>query len=203
MRTRWFLLLIGALMVVALFLFPLWWPLINRSPVSDALPGLADLPPAEREVVEAIALEDMAFAQALIEAGLADPIPAPEDEQDLPAMQGPEIYARGEFTEIDAVRRAVGTVTVYQEADGSWLIWLDGFQVRNGPQLHLFLSANPEPRVPEQVREGGLAFDWGPLKGTIGNQHYQLPAGFDMDAVSSVVIFSIPYQEVFSSAELF
>lgn len=200
MRIRWLLLLTGALIVAALFAFPLWWPLVNRSPVADALPGLTDLPQEEQKVIEAIAREDMAFAKALIDAGLAGPVPVPTAEQAPPAMQGPLLYASGEFTTIDAVRWARGTVLVYQLADQSWVIRLENFEVRPGPQLHLFLSANPEPRTPEQVREQGLGFDWGPLRGTVGSQNYALPAGFDMDAVRSVVIFCLPYQEVFSSA---
>ncbi len=203
MRTRWLILLLGGLGVVALFAFPAWWPLVNRSPVADALPGLTELPAEEQAVIEAIALEDMAFAEALITAGLADPVVVPEEEQALPAMQGPSLVRSGEFVTIDAVRWARGSVKVYQQADGSWLVRLEGFEVRNGPQLHLFLSANPAPRTPDEVREGGLGFDWGPLKGTLGSQNFALPAGFDMNAVKSVVIFSLPHQEVFSTAQLF
>ncbi len=203
MRTRWIVLLFGALLVAGLFAFPLWWPLLNRSPVADALPGLGDLPPDQQAVVEVIAGEDIAFAAALIESWRAGPDAVPEADQAMPEMQGPTLYKSGEFTQIDAVRYAEGTARVYQQADGSWMIRLEGFEVRNGPQLHLFLSAHPEPRTPEEVREGGLGLDWGPLKGSVGNQNFPLPAGFDMAAVRSVVIFSIPYQEVFSSAQLF
>lgn len=203
MRTRWIVLLFGALLVAGLFAFPLWWPLVNRSPVAASLPGLTELPADQQVVVEGIAREDIAFAAALIDTWLAGPVVVPEDEQAMPEMQGPTLYKAGEFTEIDAVRRAEGTAQVYQLADGSWMIRLEGFEVRNGPQLHLFLSAHPQPRAPEEVREGGLGLDWGPLKGSVGNQNFPLPAGFDMAAVRSVVIFSIPYQEVFSSAQLF
>ncbi len=202
MRTRWFVLVLGALVVAALFACPWWWPLVNRPLVGETLPGLADLPPAERPVIERLAAEDRAFAEALITAGLATPPVVPEAEQAMPVMQGPVLYATGEFTAIDAVRWARGTVAVYQQADGSWVVRLEDFQVRNGPQLHLFLSMHPEPRTPEDVREGGLGLDWGPLKGAVGSQNYHLPREFDMSEVGSVVIFSVTYQEVFSSAQL-
>jgi hypothetical protein len=188
MRIRWIILALGGLVIIGLFVFPLWWPLVNVSEVSSALPGLADLPQAEQDIIEQIAMDDMPFAQALIEAGLATAIPAPESEQTMPTLLSPTIFASGEFTEIDAVRRAEGTVTVYQQADGSWLIRFEGFQVRHIPQLHLFLSAHPDPRTPEEVRADGLGLDWGPLKGEVGNQNYPMPAGFDMSAVQSVVI---------------
>ncbi len=202
MRTRWFFLMIGAFIVLLLFAFPVWWPLVNKAAVNQELPGLADLPPEEQPVIEQIAAEDRALADALIAAGLADPTIVPEVDQAMPEMQGPEVYATGEFTEIDAVRWARGTVTVYQLADGSWVIRLEDFEVRNGPQLHLFLSAHPAPRTTEELRQDNLAFDWGPLQGTVGSQNYRLPAEFDMGMVHSVVIFSLPYQEIFSSAEL-
>ena len=120
----------------------------------------------------------------------------------MPTMLSPTIFASGEFTELDAVRKAEGTVTVYQQADGSWLIRFEGFQVRHIPQLHLFLSAHPDPRTPEEVRAEGLGLDWGPLKGEAGNQNYPMPAGFDMSAVQSVVIYALPYGEVISTAPL-
>ncbi len=189
-------------MVLGLFAFPLWWPLVNTPPPGETLPGLDALPPEEQPVIEQIAAEDRAFAEALIATGLMGPAPVPEDEQAMPQMQGATVYATGTFTQVDAVRRARGTVTVYQEIDGSWVIRFEEFEVRNGPQLHVFLSAHPEPRTPEEVRVEGLGFDWGPLKGTVGDQHYRLPPEFDMGAVQSVVIFSLPFQEVFSSAEL-
>jgi hypothetical protein len=202
MRLRWIILSIGAVLVGLLFAFPLWWPLINVSPVAGALPGLSDLPPAEQDVIELVALENLPYAQALVATGLAEPVPAPESEQPMPALQSPTIYATGDFVAIDAVRRASGTVTVYQQADGNWLIRLENFEVRNGPQLHLFLSAHAEPRTAEEVRAEGLGLDWGPLKGTAGNQNYAMPAGFNMGSVRSVVIFALPYGDVFSTATL-
>lgn len=202
MRVRWIILTLGGLVILGLFAFPLWWPLVNVSPVSSALPGLADLPLAERDVVEQIAVDNLPFARAVIDAGLVTPAPAPESEEAMPELLSPTIYASGDFTEIDAIRRAEGAVTVYQQADGSWLIRFEGFQVRPIPQLHLFLSAHPDPRTPEEVRAEGLGLDWGPLKGDVGNQNYPMPAGFDMSAVQSVVIYALPYGEVISTAPL-
>jgi hypothetical protein len=202
MRIRWIILGLGGLIIIGLFAFPLWWPVVNVSPVSSALPGLSALPAAEQAIIEQIAMEDMPFAQVLIEFAQATPVPAPESEEVMPTFLSPTIFASGDFTEIDAVRRAEGTVTVYQQADGSWLIRLEGFQVRHVPQLHLFLSAHEDPRTPEEVRANGLGLDWGPLKGEEGNQNYPMPAGFDMSAVQSVVIYALPYGEVISTAPL-
>ncbi|MBN1965834.1 MAG: DM13 domain-containing protein [Anaerolineae bacterium] len=202
MRTRWFFLGVGAIGVIVLFAFPLWWPLVNTAPAELTLPGLTDLPLEEQPVIESIAREDRAYAEALIATGLAEPSIVPMADQEMPQMLAPDLYATGEFTMIDAVRRASGTVMIYRQADGSWLLRLEDFEVRNGPQLHLVLSAHPEPRTPEEVREAGLGLDWGPLRGEVGSQNFQLPASFDMDQVQSVVIYAVMYQEVFSSAQL-
>lgn len=202
MRTRWLILGVGAGLVAILFTFPFWWPIINHAVVVEVLPGLLELPLDEQSVIEAIAAEDRAFAEALIATGLAAPIVVPESDQAMPAMQGPVVYATGEFEVIDAVRWATGTVTIYEESNGSWVIRLENFEVRNGPQLHLYFSMHEAPRTLDQLREGGLSLDWGPLQGTIGNQTYRLPAGTDMGQIQSIVIFSVTYQEIFSTAQL-
>lgn len=209
MQTRWFLLGVGALLVVALFAFPVWWPFVNRSPVSDALPGLLDLPLAEQEVVAEIAQENMAFAEALIAVGLEEPSVVPLEDQALPLMQGASTYATGTFTTIDAVRQAEGTVTVYEVigeggTQSSYVIRLENFVVRNGPDLHVYLSAHPQPLTLEELQlNRDYYIDLGLLQGMVGSQNYELAAGFDMNEVQSVVIFSLEYQEVFSSAQLF
>lgn len=202
MRTRWFFLALGGMIIIGLFLFPLWWPVVNVTPQRFVLPGLEDLPPEEQAVIETIAREDVMFAEALVATGLAEPRIVPLVDQEMPPLLSPALYASGEFVALDAVRWATGSALVYQEADGAWLIRLEDFEVRNGPQLHLVLSAHPAPRTPEEVREAGLGLDWGPLRGEVGSQNFRLPAEFDMSQVQSVVIYSVMHQEVFSSAQL-
>ncbi len=202
MRLRWIALSLGGLVIVVLFAFPLWWPALNRRVEEEAFPGLSQLSAEERAAIQAIALENRALAQACIDAALAGPVVVPEADQAMPLMQGPTVYAVGEFTTIDAVRRASGEVTLYQQADGSWVLRFEDFEAHSGPQLHVFLSAHPQPRTPEQLREQALGLDLGPLQGTVGAQNYLLPAEIDMSFVRSVVIYSVSYQTVFSSAQL-
>lgn len=203
MRIRGAIILLGALIVITLFVFPFWWPMVNRSPISQALPQLDQLPAEEQAVIEEIAARDMALAEALISSGLAQPEPLPLEDQAMGDLQGPTLVSQGSFDERDAVHRAVGDVLVYQLADGSWFIRLENFEVRNGPQLHLFLSAHERPMNATELRENGLGFDWGALKAPIGSQNYVLPAGFDMASVQSIVIVALPYMDIFSSAQLF
>lgn len=203
MRTRWLLLVAGAGIVAVLMVFPLWWPLVNNVVVDEAFPGLEELDPDEQDVIERMAQEDMEMALAFLEAGLADPIPAPDAEQDMPEMMGPEVYAVGDFVEIDPVYWAQGTATLYQLADGSAVLRFEEFSARNGPDLHVLLSANPDPRTRDEIYVFPLAgFSLGRLKGNIGNQNYAIPSELDLDQVQSVVIFCQQFDVVFSVASL-
>lgn len=203
MRTRWVLLGIGALGVLVLFLFPAWWPLINNSSGQVAMPGLLDLPPAERDIIEEMARTDSAMAQAFIAAGLAEPVNAPEDEETMSSAQSPEEYSNGRFSELDAVHWARGTATIYELADGSALLRFDEFAVRNGPDLQVLLSSSIDPTGMEDVLSPPLnGFSLGPLKGTEGNQNYALPPEFDLSLAQSVVIYAEPFDVIMSFAPL-
>jgi hypothetical protein len=44
--------------------------------------------------------------------------------------------------------------------------------------------------------------DLGSLKGNLGNQNYDIPAGTDINQFKSVVIYCLPFHVVFSTADL-
>ena len=77
MRIRWIILGLGGLIIVGLFAFPLWWPLVNVSSVSSALPGLADLPLAEQDLIEQIAADNMPFRPGADRGRRGDTHPGP------------------------------------------------------------------------------------------------------------------------------
>jgi hypothetical protein len=49
---------------------------------------------------------------------------------------------------------------------------------------------------------GSDYIDLGFLKGNIGDQNYDLPAGVDLSQYNSVVIYCLPFHVVFSTATL-
>ena len=110
--------------------------------------------------------------------------------------------AQGAFGIVDAIHHGEGTASLLNLSDGTRILRLgQDFRVTNGPDLYVYLSANPAPRTSSQLHDAG-AFEVAPLKGNIWDQNYALPADLDLDHFASVVIYCRRFNVVFSSAEL-
>jgi hypothetical protein len=120
--------------------------------------------------------------------------------ENMPAAAEPKALSSGSFGEVDAVHKGQGTATVYR-AGGALVLRLDPFQVTNGPDLYVYLSAHPAPRNSRQLHEGA-ALEVSRLKGNIGAQNYTLPADLDLSRYKSVVVYCRRFSVVFSTAEL-
>lgn len=216
MRLRWFAITLGALLVVLTYTFPLWGPLIQeQAPDAEAelLPGLppdlrstfAILPADQQAAYLAVAAQDPHKAISMVAAALSPGIAAPEREQDMPEMDSPTVIASGSFSRVDAVRWGQGDVTIYQQADNSRLMRFENFSVANGPELRVYLSVSPEPETAADMQpdEEQTPTEIGILKGTTGNQNYELSALIDLQAYGSVVIYSPALDMIYSVAPLF
>jgi hypothetical protein len=125
-----------------------------------------------------------------------------EHEMDDPMPEAPAEWmqvASGMFTGLDAVHQGTGTVSVYQLGDET-VLRFEEFDVTNGPDLHVILTKNPNPRTQADV--GDDYIDLGSLKGNVGNQNYDVPAGTDLSAYQGVVIYCVPFHVVFATAPL-
>jgi hypothetical protein len=212
MRFRLFLILFGAALVALTFTFPLWEPLLQTEAAASEqiLPGLTEdeleqfaaLLPEQRSAYLAIARENPEDAAAMIRSALAPGIPAPEDMRDMPVLNGPIIAATGEFTRLDAVRWGLGTVTIYQQVDNSRVMRFEEFSVANGPGLRVVLSADAAPETVEDMQMNNLDLDLGPIIGTFGNQHYNIPPEVDLRLYRSVVIYSPTLEMIYATAPL-
>lgn len=210
MRFRFFLILIGALAVVATFTFPLWRPLFINDVVDENLIGLPAeleasfqaLPLNQQTAFLAMAADDRVMALAMVRAALQPDSAPSEAEQAMPAMEAPVIAASGTFTQIDVLHGAQGTATIYQMPDNSKILRFENFRVINGPDLRVVISASAAPRTREEVELNDLDLELGALKGNIGNQNYEIPAQVDLSLYQSVVIYCRAYNVVFSTAQL-
>ncbi len=191
-RPRWALLSLGALIVFALFTFPTWWPLVARGPTALSFLGAPD---AERPLLETIQAVDPTQAAALYAAGT--PTVVPEETQQMPEMELPVIVARGEFTELDALHRARGSVTLFRSG-AEVIMRFEDFEVRNGPDLRVLLSTHAE--LSADIAVG--AVEVGPLIGSQGDQNYIVPEDVDISLYKSVVLYSRAFDVVFSIASL-
>jgi hypothetical protein len=108
------------------------------------------------------------------------------------------VAGTGQFVDADSFHRGSGKVTIFQQGDNR-VLRLEEFMVTNGPDLHVLLAANPAPTGHADL---GEYLDLGSLKGNIGNQNYEIPAGTDLSQYRGVVIYCMPFHVVFATAAL-
>lgn len=110
------------------------------------------------------------------------------------------VVATGEFIHADPsdpVHYGRGKVTVY---DG--LLHLEpDFEVGPGPKFHVYLA--PEADVtPDTLVQESMFVDLGRLKAFSGSQNYAVPAGVDLHAFKSVVIWCEQFNVLISPANI-
>lgn len=93
----------------------------------------------------------------------------------------------------DGFHKAEGIAKVIDLTDGRTFLRLENLKTTNGPDLYLYLSTGKD--VSEIV-------DLGRLKGNIGNQNYEIPAGTDLSKFNTVLIWCKAFSTLFGSAQL-
>lgn len=160
-RLRTLLISIGALMIMVVYSFPLWQPLLDQratSATNAAIPGLppdlaevfAILPPEQQAAYRAAAEVDPLRGLNMVVAALSPRQPAPEDEQELPPLVEPVILAVGSFGRVDAVRWGQGEAAIYASRSAPPLLRLENFSVANAPDLRLALVLRATDAAPVQ-----------------------------------------------------
>lgn len=122
--------------------------------------------PASATVAETPTTTTTSPPPAEMAATAGEPAPAP-------AASGPQRVRSGSFRGID--HRAEGTVVIYRQPDGRYVIGLEDIDIQPGPDYDLYL-------VPGEDREdtrGGVRL--GDLRGNRGTQFYEVPAGVDLE----------------------
>lgn len=213
MRLRLLSVLIGAVLVALTFTFPVWQPLFQTEDAGPqrALPGLPSdldavfqaLPADQQAAYQQLAAENIDTVIAMLNASVQQPVQAPSEMELLPSLTGPVRVGTGTFRRIDALRWGQGDVVIYEEVDEAKLLRLENFNVANGPNLRVVLSASSEPLTVEAMRQDNLDIDLGQLAGTVGNQNYEVPADTDLSRYRTVVIFSPSVNLIYAYAPLF
>lgn len=207
-RLRLLLVGLGGLIVVAIYTFPLWQPLLLRETVPEDVPGLPeDLQPAFRQLpadqqaaYRQMAAQNADMAAQMLQAAISPDNIVPEAEQAMPQMTNEVVVAEGEFQAANNLRQIAGTYLLYQLPDSRRILRLEDFRVTNGPDLHVVLSRSANPKTGAEV--GNDYVDLGLLQGNVGSQNYAVPAEVDLEAYQSVVIFNVSFATVFGSAPL-
>lgn len=121
--------------------------------------------------------------------------------ESLPSDFEAEIVATGTFRDADRAHRGTGTVELLRSAGGSELVRFTDFEVTNGPDLEVWLVAEPDPQSSADVKQSNWV-SLGPLKGNIGDQSYSVPDEVDTSEFGSVVIWCEQFGVLFSPATL-
>jgi Electron transfer DM13 len=177
-RPRW--VWVAAALVVAVVAFVLFWfqpqKLFIDDRVNDAVPTVTAAP-AQR--------------------GTAPAAGGPTTTAPL-AVAEPVELARGSFVSLD--HGTSGVVRLLELGDGRRIVRLEGLDTDNGPDLYLYLTANPAAGD-----EGTFDDDYvnlGRLKGNRGDQNYDLPANTDLTRFPTVVIWCDRFNSAFGAADL-
>jgi hypothetical protein len=210
MRFRVLLILIGFVLVTATFTLPTWYPLLPRGEGDTSLfPGLAaELQPAfaalspnrQRAYLNMLEVATPGVPLAMLEGALAPATLAPTEA--MPELVGSQLALSGAFGGLDGTRVVSGNVEIYQQADASWLLRLQGFSTTNAPDLRIILSIMRAPQTLEDMRMGNQDYEVGVLRSIAGDQNYRMPAEVDARQYGSVVIFSDDLQMIYGYAEL-
>lgn len=94
-----------------------------------------------------------------------------------------------------------GQAAVHRLADGQVVLRLTGFATSNGPDVRVYLVAATDVTDNETPKRAGF-IDLGELKGNVGDQNYEVPAGTDLSRYRAVSIWCRRFSVNFGSAPL-
>jgi hypothetical protein len=123
---------------------------------------------------------------------VAAPTTAPADS---PAPADAPVVHSGAFTGADEFHFGSGRATLTEAADGNSTLRFDDFSVRNGPDLFVYLSPDPDGYA-----EG--AIELGRLRATDGSFNTPIPPGTDVAGTRSIVIWCREFAVLFAVAPL-
>ncbi len=153
-------------------------PLWTRSQVTETSP----LDPSYRESQARASLEGPDRS--------SPPQPAPQ-----PGAFEARVVSRGEWKGADDFHFARGRVLIVEVMPGQYVLRVEDFSVRNGPDLYVMLSPTADG-----YRDGAL--ELGRLRATDGSFNYDIPAGADLAAFKSAVIWCKQFAVLFATAAL-
>ena len=94
-----------------------------------------------------------------------------------------------------------GSATVHELGDGRRVVRFTGFTTSNGPDVRVYLVAAADASDNETVTKAGFV-ELGKLKGTEGDQNYEIPADLDLGKYRAVTIWCRRFSVNFATAPL-
>ena len=106
-----------------------------------------------------------------------------------------QLIASGNLQRSDAFHTGSGEVLLVQGPDGEVILRFQDYEVRNGPDLRIYLSPDPGGDV-----NAAGAISLGRVKATSGSVNYDVPADVDPTIFRSVIVYCEPFGVVFATA---
>jgi hypothetical protein len=107
----------------------------------------------------------------------------------------PLLVSSGPLSGADDFHFAEGTALLIETEPGVYVLRLEEFSVRNGPDLFVYLSASPDYL-------DDVSINLGELRATDGSINYDVPPGTDIAQFQGVVIWCRAFAVFFGSAPL-
>jgi hypothetical protein len=94
-----------------------------------------------------------------------------------------------------------GTAAILRLTDGSRILRFTEFATSNGPDVRVYLVAAPDAADNATVKRAGFV-ELGRLKGTDGDQNYDVPADLDLSKYRAVTIWCKRFAVNYATAPL-
>jgi electron transfer DM13 len=114
-------------------------------------------------------------------------------------MSMPVKVAEGTFRGV--AHETKGMASIYRLPEGKQVLRFSGFETSNGPDVHVYLVAAADAKDDATVKSAGF-IDLGSIKGNIGDQNYDLPAGVDLAKYRAVTVWCKRFGVNFATAPL-
>ena len=125
--------------------------------------------------------------------------PAPAAQQTTASHAALMPLSHGRFHGV--AHATQGLATLYQLPDGKRALRLTEFETSNGPDVQVYLVATNDANDNETVTKAGF-IHLGALKGSVGNQNYEVPADVDLTKYQAVTVWCRRFGVNFGTAPL-
>lgn len=114
-------------------------------------------------------------------------------QEKSPLMEGTDAVVLTQANFEPRAHDVSGSAILIQK-DGGKILHFKNFETINGPNLHIYLSADLNSRD---------FVDLGAIRATKGSVNYEIPDGIDTEKYRHVLVWCVPFRTLFSSASLY
>jgi Electron transfer DM13 len=176
---------ISSAVVVGAVLWYLFRPdaLVLSKTVNEPFPAAEESPSAMGESSMGMAHSSMASSSAMGNSGEAEPV----------RLVSGRFHTNAHETK--------GVATIYVLDDGRRVLRFTEFSTSNGPDVRVYLVAAADVQEEDAAKQAGFV-DLGAMKGNIGDQNYDIPAGLDLTKYRAVSVWCRRFSVNFGAAPL-